>query len=125
MDALPPPPLPAQHMPPVCQTLIGLGAVTLCGLVVAHLMAPGVYVSFSGILLYIEREAQVPAGAGRVDLQETAFAMLVEITERAMAHCGQSQVGECASPLTVGHRCLIGLNQSSIPPVDGCGGGRC
>lgn len=56
-------------------------------------------VSFSGILTYIEQEAKQKLVNGLVtksdlcfSLQETLFAMLVEITERAMAHCGQNQV---------------------------------
>lgn len=56
-------------------------------------------VSFSGILTYVESEAKQKLKSGLVtkqdlcfSLQETLFAMLVEITERAMAHCGQNQV---------------------------------
>lgn len=52
-------------------------------------------VSFSGLLTYIEQEARGKLVAGEVtaadlcySLQETIFAMLVEITERAMAHTG-------------------------------------
>ena len=59
----------------------------------------GMDVSFSGILTYIEQEAKQKLVNGLVtksdlcfSLQETLFAMLVEITERAMAHCGQNQV---------------------------------
>ena len=59
----------------------------------------GMDVSFSGILSYIEKEARDQIASGELakadlcfSLQETIFAMLVEITERAMAHCGQSQV---------------------------------
>ena len=66
----------------------------------------GMDVSFSGILARIE-EMVVRLGTGWIDdesgtqitredlcftLQETVFAMLVEITERAMAHVGSSQV---------------------------------
>lgn len=56
-------------------------------------------VSFSGILSHLE--AAVPqllssGKATKVDLcfslQETIFAMLVETTERAMAHCGKKDV---------------------------------
>lgn len=54
----------------------------------------GMDVSFSGILSYVEREAATKLAAGEAtaadlcySLQETIFAMLVEITERAMAHC--------------------------------------
>ncbi|KAI9895782.1 hypothetical protein PsorP6_018653 [Peronosclerospora sorghi] len=65
----------------------------------------GMDVSFSGISTFIEKEAKyalvksdkIKAGeCTKADLcyslQETVFAMLVEITERAMAHCGQSEV---------------------------------
>jgi len=59
----------------------------------------GMDVSFSGILTYMEQEGVKLVRAGEAtpadlchSLQETVFAMLVEITERAMAHCGQKQV---------------------------------
>ncbi|KAJ0427460.1 putative N(6)-L-threonylcarbamoyladenine synthase [Helianthus annuus] len=59
----------------------------------------GMDVSFSGILSYIESEAEqklknnecTPADLC-YSLQETLFAMLVEITERAMAHCDKKDV---------------------------------
>lgn len=56
-------------------------------------------VSFAGILSYIEKEGNALMKQGectRADmcfsLQETLFAMLVEITERAMAHAGTNEV---------------------------------
>lgn len=56
-------------------------------------------VSFSGILSYIEQAAKEKLDSGECtkadlcfSLQETIFAMLIETTERAMAHCGQSEV---------------------------------
>uniref|UniRef100_A0A1L8DTJ2 N(6)-L-threonylcarbamoyladenine synthase n=2 Tax=Nyssomyia neivai TaxID=330878 RepID=A0A1L8DTJ2_9DIPT len=65
----------------------------------------GMDVSFSGILSYIERHAVPPKRPGKqkaveqwkpedlcFSLQETVFAMLVETTERAMAHCGSNEV---------------------------------
>lgn len=66
----------------------------------------GMDCSFSGILTRAEElAAQMDAGGGKgpdgepftgsdlcFSLQETVFAMLVEITERAMAHVGSSQV---------------------------------
>lgn len=66
----------------------------------------GMDVSFSGLLSHIEKYVQtsrtkVKANKGDVEysdadlcfsLQETIFAMLVEITERAMAHCGSKEV---------------------------------
>ena len=52
-------------------------------------------VSFSGLLTFIETEAKKKLDTNEVtttdlcySLQETIFAMLVEITERAMAHTG-------------------------------------
>jgi N6-L-threonylcarbamoyladenine synthase len=59
----------------------------------------GMDVSFSGILTTIEQLAKTKLTTGEItradlcfSLQETVFAMLVEITERAMAHTGQNQV---------------------------------
>lgn len=56
-------------------------------------------VSFSGLLTFIEKEAQESLTRGECtaadlcySMQETIFAMLVEITERAMAHCGANAV---------------------------------
>ncbi|XP_045678544.1 probable tRNA N6-adenosine threonylcarbamoyltransferase [Phyllostomus hastatus] len=58
----------------------------------------GMDVSFSGILSFIEDAAQRMLATGECtpedlcfSLQETVFAMLVEITERAMAHCGSQE----------------------------------
>lgn len=59
----------------------------------------GMDVSFSGINSYIEEVAKTKLASGECtrgdlcfSLQETVFAMLVEITERAMAHCGSNEV---------------------------------
>jgi N6-L-threonylcarbamoyladenine synthase len=59
----------------------------------------GMDVSFSGLLSFIENEARAALKTKKYSvedlcfsLQETVFAMLVEITERAMAHCGQADV---------------------------------
>ena len=60
----------------------------------------GMDVSFSGILSHLEAHAPAmlaPGGGWSREelcyaLQETVFAMLVETTERAMAHCGQNEV---------------------------------
>ncbi|KAJ5077805.1 tRNA n6-adenosine threonylcarbamoyltransferase-related [Anaeramoeba ignava] len=56
-------------------------------------------VSFSGILSYIESNGLELLQKGECtvedlcfSLQETIFAMLVEITERAMAHCQKNEV---------------------------------
>ncbi|XP_046317025.1 tRNA N6-adenosine threonylcarbamoyltransferase isoform X1 [Marmota monax] len=58
----------------------------------------GMDVSFSGILSFIEDVAQRMLATGECtpedlcfSLQETVFAMLVEITERAMVHCGSQE----------------------------------
>lgn len=59
----------------------------------------GMDVSFSGILSFIEAAAGQQLAANECtdadlcfSLQETVFAMLVEITERAMAHCDKKDV---------------------------------
>ncbi|XP_064610577.1 probable tRNA N6-adenosine threonylcarbamoyltransferase isoform X3 [Liolophura sinensis] len=59
----------------------------------------GMDVSFSGLLSYIEDIAPKLIASGDYtpedlcfSLQETVFAMLVETTERAMAHCGSDEV---------------------------------
>lgn len=59
----------------------------------------GMDVSFSGILSHLEQldRAKIERGECTKEdlcfsLQETVFAMLVETTERAMAHCGQKEV---------------------------------
>ncbi|XP_060802553.1 tRNA N6-adenosine threonylcarbamoyltransferase [Amyelois transitella] len=57
----------------------------------------GMDVSFSGILSYMEDKIEDLLKEYTPDdlcysLQETVFAMLVEITERAMAHCGSDEV---------------------------------
>lgn len=54
-------------------------------------------VSFSGILSYMEDQIDELLKEYTPEdlcysLQETVFAMLVEITERAMAHCGSDEV---------------------------------
>lgn len=62
----------------------------------------GMDVSFSGILSYLEDRANKLLKSGQYtksdlcfSLQETVFAMLVETTERAMAHCGSQEVLIC------------------------------
>ena len=60
----------------------------------------GMDVSFSGILHAIEKKAKSRSKSNDeitdedlcFSLQETIFAMLVETTERAMAHCGSEEV---------------------------------
>jgi N6-L-threonylcarbamoyladenine synthase len=59
----------------------------------------GMDVSFSGLLTYVQKEAREKLGKGEItkedlcySLQETIFAMLVEITERAVAHTGSDTV---------------------------------
>ena len=63
----------------------------------------GMDVSFSGLLSAIEevwrREGTVEGGSGKYtaadmcfSLQETVFSMLIEVTERAMAHIGSNEV---------------------------------
>jgi glycoprotease/Kae1 family metallohydrolase len=54
----------------------------------------GMDVSFSGILTAAEQLAQqgTPVGDLCFSLQETCFAMLTEVTERALAHAGKDEV---------------------------------
>jgi len=59
----------------------------------------GMDVSFSGLLTHVEQRAATMLASGEctaadlcMSLQETIFAMLVEVTERAAAHCGRSDV---------------------------------
>lgn len=59
----------------------------------------GMDVSFSGILSHVEGMAKQLLASGEAtpedlcySLQETVFAMLVEIAERAMAHCNAPDV---------------------------------
>ncbi|CAL1296233.1 unnamed protein product [Larinioides sclopetarius] len=59
----------------------------------------GMDISFSGLLSFIEERANTLLTTNHCtkedlcfSLQETVFAMLVEITERAMAHCGSNEV---------------------------------
>lgn len=63
----------------------------------------GMDVSFSGLLSHIEKVVKTQKSTEKLEthytdadlcfsLQETVFAMLVEITERAMAHCGSNEV---------------------------------
>ena len=59
----------------------------------------GMDVSFSGLLSFAEAAAKDLLKSGEAtpgdlcfSLQETIFAMLVEVTERAMAHCGAPDV---------------------------------
>ncbi|KAL9652660.1 hypothetical protein ABK040_003963 [Willaertia magna] len=59
----------------------------------------GMDVSFSGLLSWLEQFGLDMLKKGKCtendlcfSLQETIFAMLVEITERAMAHCGSNEV---------------------------------
>eukprot|EP00918_Siedleckia_nematoides_P052380 GHVU01114473.1.p1 GENE.GHVU01114473.1~~GHVU01114473.1.p1 ORF type:complete len:336 (+),score=26.63 GHVU01114473.1:32-1039(+) len=59
----------------------------------------GMDVSFSGLLSFIEEKAESLLSSGEYtpedlcfSLQETVFAMLVEITERVMAHCDSREV---------------------------------
>nr|NVI71583.1 putative tRNA N6-adenosine threonylcarbamoyltransferase [Cucujiformia] len=58
----------------------------------------GMDVSFSGILTYMEEKSDKLLKDGYTEedlcysLQETVFAMLVETTERALAHVGSNEV---------------------------------
>jgi N6-L-threonylcarbamoyladenine synthase len=59
----------------------------------------GMDVSFSGVLSHVEKLAPALLASGAAtaadlcySLQETVFSMLVEVTERALAHCGGTAV---------------------------------
>lgn len=59
----------------------------------------GMDVSYTGLLSAVENLANTDLKTGKVtiedlcySIQETAFAMLVEITERAIAHCGNDTI---------------------------------
>jgi N6-L-threonylcarbamoyladenine synthase/N6-L-threonylcarbamoyladenine synthase/protein kinase Bud32 len=52
----------------------------------------GMDVAFSGMLTAALQRKDIPVEDVCHSIQETAFAMLVEVTERAMAHLGKSQV---------------------------------
>ena len=87
----------------------------------------GMDVSFSGILTHVEQEAKTKLAKGVItkadlcfSLQETLFAMLVEITERAMAHCGQSQV-----LIVGGVGCNLRLQEMMAAMVKERGGTMC
>ncbi|KPJ02127.1 putative tRNA threonylcarbamoyladenosine biosynthesis protein osgep [Papilio xuthus] len=71
----------------------------------------GMDVSFSGILSYMEDKItellkEYTPEDLCYSLQETVFAMLVEITERAMAHCGSDEVST-KSKFYIGSPCRI------------------
>jgi N6-L-threonylcarbamoyladenine synthase len=87
----------------------------------------GMDVSFAGITTFVEQYAKKELPKGKVtvadvcfSLQETIFAMLVEITERAMAHTGQTQV-----LMVGGVACNKRLQQMMKDMVDQRGGTVC
>lgn len=88
----------------------------------------GMDVSFSGILTHVEQltksddfiNKRITKADLCFSLQETLFAMLVEITERAMAHCGQSQV-----LMVGGVACNVRLQEMMASMVADRGGTLC
>ena len=88
----------------------------------------GMDVSFSGILTQVEQftkskefeNGTITKADLCFSLQETLFAMLVEITERAMAHCGQNQV-----LMVGGVACNIRLQHMMASMVADRGGTLC
>lgn len=79
----------------------------------------GMDVSFSGVLTYIETAAKELLASGTAteadlcfSLQETVFAMLVEVTERAMAHCNSQDV-----LIVGGVGCNLRLQVVKAPPA--------
>ena len=86
----------------------------------------GMDVSFSGLLSYTETAARELLASGAAtpadlcfSLQETIFAMLVEITERAMAHVGSNDV-----LIVGGVGCNVRLQEMMQVRPAGRGGGR-
>lgn len=76
-------------------------------------------VSFSGILSHMEDKIDELLKTHTPEdlcysLQETAFAMLVEITERAMAHCGSDEVNELKPKSFILDNVSIGLVQQKL-----------
>jgi N6-L-threonylcarbamoyladenine synthase len=79
----------------------------------------GMDVSFSGILTQVEQLAKTERKEDLCfSLQETLFAMLVETTERAMAHTGQTQV-----LIVGGVGCNKRLQEMMLQMVEERGGG--
>lgn len=67
------------------------------GFLMVRYTVKGMDVSFSGLSTYIDKMANQLKEQYSIEdlcfsLQETAFSMLVEITERAMAHCQRNTV---------------------------------
>jgi N6-L-threonylcarbamoyladenine synthase len=86
----------------------------------------GMDVSFSGILTYVEQLAKTKLVNGEItksdlcySLQETIFAMLIEITERAMAYTGNSEV-----LIVGGVGCNLRLQQMMVDMVEDRGNGK-
>jgi N6-L-threonylcarbamoyladenine synthase len=93
-------------------------------------------VSFSGLLTYVEeltKKNNLFVGRGTklsddqftisdlcYSLQETIFAMLIEITERTMAHCGQNSV-----LIVGGVGCNVRLQEMMADMVADRGGTLC
>ena len=87
----------------------------------------GMDVSFSGILTQCQELARTKLKAGEItkadlcfSLQETIFAMLVETTERAMAHTGQKEV-----LIVGGVGCNVRLQEMMAAMVKDRGGKLC
>jgi len=96
----------------------------------------GMDVSFSGLLTYVEeltKKKNLFVGRGTklsddqftisdlcYSLQETIFAMLIEITERTMAHCGQNSV-----LIVGGVGCNVRLQEMMADMVADRGGTLC
>lgn len=90
----------------------------------------GMDLSFSGLLTAAlrKREKNVPLEDLAYSLQETAFAMLVEVTERALAHTQKNEVMLCGG-VAVNQRLREMLSLMSkehyarffIPPAEFCG----
>jgi len=80
-------------------------------------------VSFSGILSFIEdlyKKGQHSVEDLCFSLQETIFAMLVETTERAMAHCNSDSV-----LIVGGVGCNLRLQEMMAQMLEDRGGSLC
>lgn len=81
----------------------------------------GMDVSFSGILSYIEDIVSLHSPEDLCySLQETLFSMLVEITERALAHVGSNEV-----LMVGGVACNVRLQEMMQQMLDERGGSLC
>lgn len=86
-------PSPGYNIEQAAKKISGDGDKNVCRYIPLPYCVKGMDVSFSGILSHLEGIVdQYTPEELCYSLQETVFAMLVETTERALAHCGSSEV---------------------------------